>query len=210
MTSMRKTNGIPSKRTVIHRFSTNEGSNSHGTTDVTVGFAVAANSLENPSAFGTIINNAMLFDQLSAIYERYTVKKATIRVDFFNESTTEGMIVGISLKDDVDVLTSTGHYAELGDTVYKTLTPKEHSTLVFTADPVKYFGTKKSNAMADDRLSTGTGGDSRPADALFFHLWSAPIDGTGAGTSPVVQMYYTVEYEATWNHPIELARSVAT
>lgn len=208
MSSMRKNNGIPHTRTVIHRFSTNEGSNTQTADDNTVAFSVTANSIENPSASGAITSNAMLFDQMAQVYERYTVLKAVIRVDYFNDSTSEGKVVGISLKDDTTTLTDTGHYAELGDTIYKTLTPKEHSQIVMTANPAKYFGVKKSGIMADDRLSCATGSDARPSDALFFHVWAAPINGANSATGSV-QHYMTVEYTVKWQQPIDTARSTA-
>ncbi len=206
MTSMRKSTGFPHTKKMIHRFSTNEGVVTQLSGDNTVGQAVAANAIENPHASGQITTNALLYDQMAVMYNRYTVTKATIRVDFFNKSTVDGKIVGISLKDDTVILVDTGHYAELGDTIYKSVSPLEHTQIVLQANPAKYFGVKKSNALADDRLSCATGSDARPDDKLFFHVWAAPIDGSNTGTA-ACQYYTTVEYEVVWQQPIEINRS---
>lgn len=204
MPGKRRRNGIPATRTVTHRWSTNEVDLALLTDDTTVAARIPVNALENPFTGAATTTNAMLFDQLAAIYERYTVTKATIRCDFFNDSALDGVVVGISLKDDATQLTDTGHYAELGDTIYKTLTPKEHSQIVMTGRPGKFFGVKA--VLADDRLSCQTGGDARPDNTLFFHIWIAPIDGANT-TASAVRCYITIVYTAVWQQPLTTARS---
>jgi len=212
MTGKRHSNGIPYTRTVVQRFSTNEGTMNQPGNDTTVGLWILANAIENPFQDAAIVSNALLFDQMVAIYEKYYVKKATLRVDFFNDSTTEGQVVGLSLKDDVTILSSTGQYVENGETVYRTLTPKEHTQLVMAVKPPAFFGSKTPSS--DSRLQViATGGDAadaRPTDALYYHLWTAPMDGVNTVTTTSVKCFITIEYEVVWSQPRDMARGVAT
>lgn len=212
MPGKRHKNGIPYTRTVVQRFSTNEANMNQPGTDATVGLWIYANALENPFQVTDITSNALLFDQLVKIYERYYVKKATLRVDFFNDSTTEGQVVGLSIKDDKTILSSTGQYVENGETVYRTLTPKEHSQLVLTVKPPSFFGSKHPGS--DDRLQvTATGGDAadaRPSDELLFHMWTCPIDGANTVSTTKVRCFITIEYEVVWSQPRAMDRSTAT
>lgn len=212
----RKSTGIPLSRKVTHRFSTNEGVIQIGTNDLTAHVTMLANAIENPAGFGPSTANAMLFDQLGKIYDKYVVTKASIRCDYFNGTANDlGVICGLSLKDDVNVLATTGHYAELGGTVYKTLTPLEHSTLTMSVNPGKWFGSKAPSS--DSRLTVhagasalaGDANDARPTDELYYHMWACPIAGANA-TAINVHVYVTIEYEVTWSEPRNLERSVAT
>lgn len=218
--SSRKPTGIPYSRKVTHRFSTNVATialNS-ATNGGTTAINMVANALENVMSTGTT-GNAMLFDQMAKIYDKYVVTKCSVRVDAFNELANDGVIVGLSLKDDQAVLAATGHYAELGDTVYKTLTPGEHSMLTMSVSPPKFFGSKAptsdsrlvvTNGTTPEQVSmAGDGADSRPSDPLYYHMWIAPMDSTNA-TAGNVQLFVTAEYEVTWMEPRELERSIAS
>lgn len=215
MASSRAKTGIPLTRKVTHRVSTNEGVINISTNDDTVGLTVQANALENPFSSAGHTGNAMLFDQMAVIYDKYVVTNSSIRVDFFNDSAVMGVICGLSLKDDVTIIADTGHYSELGGTVYKTLTPKEHSTLTMTMAPHKWFGSR--SPTSDSRLVVaaganslaGDGADARPTDTLVWHFWAASIDGANT-TASAVHCNVTVSYEVQWSEPRALDRSTAT
>lgn len=207
----RKPNGLPYTRTVVHRVSTNAILLNTASGPNTTSDFVCANALENPFSATNHTGNAMLFDQMVVQYAKYYVKKASIRVDWFNDDAVDGAVVGISLKDDTAVLTSTGQYAELGETIYRSLTPKEHTQIALSVEPPKYFGSKTPSS--DDRLQVfGTGGDASDAradDSLYFHLWCCNIDYSLA-TQLKLRAFVTVEYEVIWSEPRALARSILT
>lgn len=218
-TMSRKAAGIPMTRKVVHRYSSNLGTIQVPANANTGSVAVFANSLEFPYSAGATTENAMLFDQMAKIYDRYYISKCSIRVDYFNDSSSNGVVVGISMKDDETTLFTTGHYSELGGTTYKTLTPNEHSTLTATINPAKFFGSK--TASSDSRLlvtsgnvdqnlgMAGDGSNARPTDSLSWHLWACAIDATN-GAIIKVPCFITVEWEAIWSEPRVLPRSIAT
>lgn len=200
--------GLPKTKKVKHAFSSTYGSITRGADALADAFIVYANSLENPLAVAADSHNALLYDQMVDLYERYYVTECTIRVDYFHEGgTTEGAIVGIAALDDTTPLTVAGHYQEVGNTVWKPITPGEHQTIIYAVNCSKFFGTK--TISSDNRLQVTAGGDGRPSDEIFFHVYGTPLSEQTATAAYKIHCMITLEYTAVWFDPKSVAQSVA-
>ncbi len=209
MTNSSNPIGLPKTKKVRHTYSSAEGIIARAADANTDSFYVHANSIENPHQDAGDVHNALLYDQMVDLYERYYVTAATVRCDFFHEggAAEEGAVCGIAVLDDTTTLTKPGHYQEVGNTVWKPINPGEHQTIVFAVKPGTFFGS--AAISSDTRLAVTAGSDGRLSDPLYFHFYCAPIAGNAATGAYNVTTLITIEYEVTWFDPKSVAQSTA-
>lgn len=217
---------IQKRRTIVHPFATPNGRHFHNSTgggDKFQRAVLKANILTNPAENlyqGILVDGGgaaadehdpLMTDQMKAVYDRYVVQKAKIRVDFFcNEtgSQPQGFLVGVSLKDDAGTFSTLGQYMENepGTTVWSPISPEGVCTLTLEVDVPKFFGLK-------DRLDSTLRGDASapatPSNALYFHIFSQALlnDNIAGGNLAEINYACYVEYTTTWLEPKDVTRS---
>lgn len=141
------------------------------------------------------------FDQLMALYEKYTVIKSTINVDFawrdeVAVTAKKQCTVGISLMNDSTALLGNNFdYQEDGYTNYKCLAPSQTNAIrVSNSFTPSFLGHK--NPLSENSLSGSVTAD--PLDQAFFHVFATP---TANEDTDVIGALVYVEYVAILSDP---------
>ena len=156
----------------------------------------SCNGMYDPNRTGTG-HQPMYFDQLSALYNHYTVTSSRIRVEFTLESATvnSANIMGVYIEDDTTISPAViQDFAEQSTAVCQT-----RSSTVNVPYPVIKNSWNAKKAFGGDPLSDpnlqGTSGTD-PSEQQYYAVFSGDVNAAVSNTA----MYYTVyiEYTATW------------
>lgn len=162
-----------------------------------------ANGMFQPLDTGTT-HQPMGFDQLSLLYEHFTVIGSKIKVQVINSDANYSAIVGVSvLSDSTGFTGNIEQYLEQGKSKYLLLSDSvasTRSTVRSTFSTKKYFG--KSNVLDEDDLKGSSTAD--PNEMAYYHIVAAPLQGVDL--SPVKALV-TIEYSCIWHEPRTLAQS---
>lgn len=206
VTNMSRNFGVPKTQTVTHRWvydtdMTLLTASSH----TKINKAVLANSIENPD--GSSGENAALFSQYASFYDKYYVKSATIRVDFANwdqggtAAAGQPLLLGIAVKDDSTYWTTNPGVFLAGDAIWKPVPEQGTTTLVATVKPASFFGSTAPMSDGDLHVAAAASGDSRPTNALYFHIWAQSMDGAAVAADQKVTFTAVIDYEVVWFEP---------
>lgn len=200
------------KKTTV-RYSTPFEITPPGTSHLSGACFIKCNSMQNPGSGvdPTDDHEPMGWNQLSAIYEKYAVSEARIRVDYHldeksgdqAQATIDSCIVGLSLKDDETPLTTVGHYEELDGSIWHSVGPEGTGRLTYTVKPNRFFGVPDGHIRTDSTYRSEVG--TEPTNILRWHLWCHTMGATT--TSPSVNGVITVEYDVQFFEPTALAQS---
>lgn len=158
-----------------------------------------ANSMFDPNSTGTG-RQPLYFDQLSAIYDHYTVLRSRIRVSP-NHISTLPILYSLYLDDDTSAVANAVDASERIGAVSKMFIPSyggQNQEMRLSFDAVKTFGP---NPMANDNLQ-GTGLTS-PAEQQVYTIQA--YDGTG--TAATGQLMVWIEYDCVWDEFTTIASS---
>lgn len=161
----------------------------------------SCNGMYDPDISGAG-HQPMYFDQLTAIYNHYTVlsSKITIRARARASGVAAGL--GVYINDDATVTPTdfTGR-AEHTDSVYKTVgtSGSEETVIVKRWSAAKNFGP---NPLSDPNLQ-GTAA-ANPTEIQNFTMFLTPLDGA---TSCTIDYLVTIEYDACWQELKDIAPS---
>lgn len=179
---------------VVHRYASPAYALAHATTAAGVG-VFSANGLYDPDISG-VGQQPLGFDQMSAMYHRYTVINAQIRVVFSGTTTeTRKHIVGVTALRSTSVQ-SRKYYME-GHSSWDIL-PQSNITddtreVMLSVSIPQFFGVTK--IMSEKDLS-GTASNN-PIQQLYFHVWAADeVSGTGNVIATI-----EIAYTAIWHEP---------
>lgn len=163
-----------------------------------IGNAVfSCNSLFDPDRTG-VGHQPLYYDQLTPIYNHYTVVSSRIWIEFHNPSTTATGLVGVVVDDDATGSASlstrqeqnsakSGFIAPLAGHSYRTFEAEWDSLSVLGIDP-----------FTDGSNKTATG--SNPTEESFFHLFFATINPAG-GTEALIYNV-VIEYNCIFSELI--------
>jgi hypothetical protein len=200
--------GIPPSRNVKLRYADFDTlTTSVGTTD---SFQLAANGLYDPYLSGTG-HQPMGFDQWSAFYNHYVVKKARIKASFAMTSDPSNgvgwLVYGITRSATTTVPTDWTTLVEEGNTTwgFEKFRPRVSSkdfTVTLDLDVAKFFQVK--DLAAKDSLNALV--TANPSDNAVFTVWVAWAD-TSETAVLTVNVAYHVDFEAQFYEPKNLAAS---
>lgn len=195
------TNGFPKMLTMTHRYQ--DFTSFSGGAGVTNKQLVCCNGLYDPNITGTG-HQPMYFDQVSALYNHYTVTSSRIRATLTFGSTTLGAtnVFGIYIEDDASVTPSSiqdfteqsSAVSKIGNTVYN-----EPLTVYLSWDAKKAFG---GSTLSDPNLQ-GTV-SSNPAEMQNYCIFVGDVAGA---LQTSVYITYFVEYTAVWQELKAIASS---
>lgn len=159
-----------------------------------------ANSVFDPD-FTLGGHQARGFDQYIAMYDRYTVTGATIKVYADNNAEQSGMLCVAHVRNSSTLATKQSDIMEYGmKTVIPLMAANSGSggsvlkTGTLHVDIAKFLGIR--DLLDDDRCS-GTDA-TNPAEAVDFHVSAFPIN---TGDANPVNIGVEIEYEVTFHQP---------
>jgi hypothetical protein len=200
--------GIPRARKVRLRYADYDDlSISVGTTS---SIQLAANGLYDPYLSGTG-HQPMGFDQMSAFYNHYVVKKARCRASFALTSDPGAgvgwLVYGVTRSDDTTVPTDWRTLVEEGNTnwgfeKFRPRTEFKNFSVTLDIDLSKFFQTK--DVQAKDSLNALV--TANPADTAIFTIWAAWADPNETASAGVSVAYH-IDFDAQFYEPKNLPAS---
>lgn len=192
--------GFPNKMLMRHRYV--ETGSLTSTTGSLALQNFRANGMFDPNQTGTG-HQPLYFDQMTAIYDHYTVIGSIIRVHFVSASTqTLPMIVGIMKNDDTTTTpTAAGTLCEESGTVSRLL-PADDSTVFSLTQKFSAKGTFGGSALSNDNLQGTASAD--PTEQTIYTLFAQTVDGAGTSTC---YTWTEIEYIAVWEELKDIATS---
>lgn len=166
-------------------------------------FSFNANSLYDPNASGTG-HQPLYFDQLTTIYDHYTVLKSTIRVAFNSDASStaaNGISFGVIVDDDATPPTSNfSSFAERRMGSWQTFQypgsqPKD---IYYTADMKAIHGSVIGN---DNLQGSAT---ASPVEITSFIVW---VDAGVNANSHSIIMDVCITYDCMWDEFTSIAQS---
>lgn len=190
------------RKTVVHKYAQANVTINGGIAGVAAAHVFRANSMFDPDFTGGG-NQPLGFDQMAAMYNRFTVTHAQIRVVFSNPSTNDyRLITGIALSRDTALKTRT-EYMETHsswDILPSGSINGGTVTCMLNVDVAKFFGLKD---IIDERDFSGTS-TANPQHNCYFHVFAADSGGSDPGA---IQSTVEIAYTAVWKEPISLSGS---
>lgn len=167
------------------------------------GYVFTANGLYDPNITGTG-HQPMGFDQMMLFYEHYTVTKATLTVNFYNNDVDDPVIVGCLIAPDVTIETNFSKLVENGMLNRYWITEKGGNdpkhTFKISADISKINGKKDVKSEDDFRGDSA----SNPVEQSYFHLFA--YNQTNVNVVNVL-FEVVIEYEAVFTEPRKMIQS---
>lgn len=185
--------GFPKMLKVTHKY--HDIINVISNTGIVASQLFRCNGMYDPDYTNTG-HQPIMFDEMCALYNHYTVIGAKIKVRFAASTTaTQPSMVGIYVDDDLSTVTSITNVIEQGNTKYTTTaydgSPKQ---LTYNWSAKKAFG---GNILNNSLLrGNGGGSPSDPTEQQFFRLFVRPMDGASTtGIWADVQIEYIVIWD---------------
>lgn len=187
-------------RTRMRYFSTNHAVNP-GIGGTAAEHVFSLNGLYDPDITG-VGHQPVGFDQLSEIYDHYTVLGAKATVSFFSTDTTNDMIVAAYIMDTTTAAVDIRVPIENGKAKWRHLSSLSNggrTTAVMTL-PVslsRFLGV--SNPLDETALRGNSSGN--PAEQAYLHIAAAPNNSNDAAN---VTFTVAIEYYVVWTEPKQL------
>lgn len=155
----------------------------------------AANGLYDPDVTG-VGHQPSGFDQIMAMFTKYTVHSAKITVTFLNQDASNSQTVAIATSDSTIGITDIRQTIENGNCVFTELNWKgidnDMKTLSLYVNVKKFFS--KLDIIDTNGLS-GTDA-ANPTQGLFFHVSGAPQATVDSGN---ISFQTTIEYDVEFS-----------
>lgn len=201
LTSVNLGLGFPKRIVCTHKY---VGFRDLTSTSGVVGtYRFAANGMFDPDHTG-VGHQPMYFDNLSAIYDHFTVIGSKIVVKVVPKTATAGPgAVAIFVNDDTSTnITNVGTAVEQSSGTTALLLPVGQSTpLVLT----KTWSAKKTfggSVLGNDNLQGNSAAD--PSEGQFFDICYQDL--TTSPTTSTVQLWVEIQYTAVWDELRDLAQ----
>lgn len=123
------------------------------------------------------------FDEISALYDHYTVVGAKLTATFTVNTLAADVICGIAQKDDAVVYTAINNYMESRNVKSRGLIVGQGPlvTLISKASPKKFLG--RPGILTEDNLRGSI--SANPAEQMYFHIFAGPLTTDNVGTMDV-------------------------
>jgi len=193
-------NGFPRMLKITHKYHDNY--NLVATSGITDSHKFRCNGMYDPDYTGTG-HQPIFFDQMTAIYNHYTVIASKITVTYTpSTATTQPSYVGLYVDDDATTLTGADVDALIEQNPSKvkiTSFDANSRTIVQKWSAKKAFG---GSVLNNSLLRGNAAGD--PAEAQFFALYLRPLDNS---STVGIWCSVSIEYIAIWNELKTIAQS---
>lgn len=185
--------GMPKQLRMKHNYTDNVTISA--TTGVLQSFLIRCNGMFDPNATG-VGHQPMYFDQLSAMYNHFTVLKSkiTLQVSLLSTSAAEIGVCGIYIEDDSSVVATSFVIANEQETsVFGQVNNQFNQPTRFTKtwDAVQAFGP---NPLANDNLQGSASADPTEQQTFVCYFQDANSAATLTGFGLI-----TVEYDVIWD-----------
>ena len=163
-------------------------------------YIFSCNGLFDPNVTGAG-HQPLYFDQLSAIYDHYTVIRSRIKVTFGTAATLiVPQLYSLYIDDDTSVVANAVIGSERPGAVSKFLNPLTDSpaTLYLSWDGKSTFGSD----MMSDKDMQGTS-STNPSEQSYFVIQQ--YDSAGITVTPL--MFVELEYDVIWDEFVTVATS---
>jgi len=193
--------GFPKKMTMTHKYC-EQLLLATGAGGILNTYNWRANGMYDPNATG-LGHQPMYFDQMSTLYDHYTVIGSKITIKVIKADTiTIPTTIGIFVNDDATVTPTTNGLLENSLATHKVLVGQNSGGACFLTrkwSAKKYFG---GSVLANVNLSGTPSND--PAEQSIFTVF---IDSTPVATASSVLLDVTIEYIAVWTELKDIATS---
>jgi len=171
-------------------------------------FVMSANNLFDPNNSGTG-HQPLGFDQWALFYESYMVEKSRMRVYVIPDSATQtsSAVAALYISDSNSLggVTDWRTICEQPNVAWKALhpdwdNPLSGCVLYAEYDAKKFFNLKD---IKDNEERIGGLVTAAPADEVFFHVISAPLNAATYAYEYAIE----IEYDVIWSKPKQLAAS---
>lgn len=183
--------GFPPLLKIRHKYCESEVALS-STTGAVSTYQFSCNGMFDPNITGSG-HQPLYFDQLTAIYDHYTVLRSFIRIRITAGTNAVPYIIGLYVDDDTSTALSPDEAFEQNTASFVPVNGGDTTpniTLVKAWDASKYFGP---NPLANDNLQ-GTSA-ANPTEQSYF---TVKFKGQGVGTISAT-MSAEIWYEAVWD-----------
>lgn len=196
---------FPTRRTAQLRYAANVQVFT-GTSGTVGGYVFRANDMYDPDYTATG-NQPLGFDQAMYFYERFTVRRARIKVIFQNRATAFPVFAALSVRSYYGYDANALIQMEQGNIRFLNLYPSGQNgsigSLETSVDVAKFFGV--SNLQEAPDYSGSAGGS--PTSVVYFQLlvWQ-----TGDTTALTVNASVVIDYDVEFTEPKATSRSLRT
>ncbi len=180
--------GFPKKMFMSHEY--RETKPIVCTTGAISSYVFTCNGMYDPNITGTG-HQPMYFDQMSAIYDHYTVFKSEIVYEFIVK--TADQMVGTYIDDDASITNDPVLCGELptGSSNLLSVLAAKPLTIRKTWDAKAYFG----GDIFDNDVLQGSA-SANPTEQSYYVVVTQPFDGTSSTT---LYMNVCIKYHAVWD-----------
>lgn len=206
-------NSFPKRKNHRLKWATCTPSSTTGSVAATcIAQKVKLSCLENPGEYiaPQDLHEPLGFTQMSAIYSRYAVREAVIRVDYVNkspsDSSPDAITLGIALKDDTTTLTTHGYYEELDHTTWHVVPAEGVGTIYLRIKPYEFFGIPAKQIYSDNDYIQLIGAGSDGVNTLYAHIFYHRMNNTSV-VEETVEFNVAVHYDVTFLEPKDVAQS---
>jgi len=200
-TSVQAGLGFPKRMTMVHKYSGQ--SNPSSTSGALTTYTYKCNGLFDPNTTGTG-HQPMYFDQMSALYNHYTVIGSKIKITVVPVIAANiPFVCGVFLNDDSTTTPTTqSDMMEQTSGKYRYITSSSNSPIVFESkwSCAKTFG---KTAVFGNPYLTGTT-TTDPTETSQWTYWQVPLDGVTTGS---LYVSVNIEYIAVWSELKDMAGS---
>lgn len=168
-------------------------------------YKMRLNSLYDPNYTGAG-HQPRGFDQLMAIYEKYTVVGAKITVCYITTSTNPS-VVGLRTVDGNETAIADKKVAmENGDSSWKYISrfDQDNKAIISRTVNVKKF-FNQSTIVGDDKFTLAANQNPSDDDAIIGEMWVAPIKATAQHGETLLDI--NIEYSCVFTEPKDLPSS---
>lgn len=190
------------RKKVVHKYAAVNVPINGGIAGAAAVYVFRVNSLFDPDFTGGG-HQPLGFDQMSAMYNRYTVTNCQIRVVFSNPSTNDFRVIsGIALCKDTTLRTRDEYMESHSswDVLPSGSVSGSTVTCYLNVDVAKFFGLSN---IVDERDFSGTA-SANPINMAYYHVFAAD---SGGGDPGAIQATVELAFTTIWKEPKDLTGS---
>lgn len=185
-----------------HTYATRDLALDPGVSTLPVSHIFSVNGLFDPDVTG-IGTQPVGFDQMTPLFDHYTVIYANVTIDFVasGQASGTGAVVGVRVQDntatstDVMLLTT-------GDATTGIVSPAEDRVQLTRSVNLSKFLGRPHILSEDDCRGSST---SNPQEQAFFQVFAFPFPS--GGNIPLINTFVRIDYVAIWTEPRSLGES---
>lgn len=153
----------------------------------------STNGLYDPDISGTG-TQPLYFDQLTNLYDHYTVLNSRIRVSFAPGNTNqEAQICGVHIDDDNNVgVVDGGLFAQRPGAIARMMNPEANAPVIMKKWSAR--DTHSGNPLSKAELAGNV--SANPTEQSYYVIWA---HNTSIASAQNVDFFIQVEYDVMWH-----------